>query len=87
MTTMKSHISHGGLPARLTAPVQRSIRQIYLRHRYNRLLDLDDHILDDIGVTRDEVVYGSRLPLARNAALELRRISEARRRRERISAR
>lgn len=51
------------------------------RKRFNRLLDLDDHMLDDIGVTRHEVEYAARLPHGVNAATELRRISLERRRR------
>lgn len=52
------------------------------RHRkgFNRMLELDDHALNDIGVTRHEVEYASRLPLSVDAATELRRISLERRR-------
>lgn len=53
------------------------------RRRFARLRDLDDHMLDDIGVTRAEVETAARLPLSENAALELRRISLERRRSER----
>ncbi|MEQ9042088.1 MAG: DUF1127 domain-containing protein [Silicimonas sp.] len=50
------------------------------RKGFNRLLDLDDHILDDIGVLRHEVEHASRLPLSVDAATELRRMSLERRR-------
>lgn len=50
-----------------------------IRRRFNRLLDLDDRLLDDIGVTRAEVEYASRLPLGVNAAMELRRLANGRR--------
>lgn len=80
MIMLKSHVFYSKLPERLAGNFQRSVRQIQDRRRYNRLLELEERILDDIGVTREEVVYGSRLPLARNAAMELRRISQARRR-------
>jgi len=53
------------------------------RRSFNRLLDLDDRMLDDIGVTRAEVLHASGLPLAMNAGLELRHVSERRRARER----
>ena len=56
------------------------IRNRLLRRRFNTLLDLDDHMLDDIGVTRAEVETASRLPLSVNAATELRRMSLTRRR-------
>lgn len=56
------------------------LRQIRRRWGFKNLLDLDDHMLDDIGVQRHEVEYASRLPLSVNAATELRRISLERRR-------
>ena len=49
------------------------------RRAFNRLLDLDDHLLDDMGVTRAEVHMASRLPVWTNAADELRRVSLERR--------
>jgi uncharacterized protein YjiS (DUF1127 family) len=38
-----------------------------------RLQDLDDNILTDIGVTREEINWALLLPLSVNAALELAR--------------
>ncbi len=58
------------------------IRAIRRRQRFNRLQALDDHMLDDIGVTRGEVEIVSALPLSVDAATELRRISLERRRRK-----
>ncbi len=49
------------------------------RKQFNTLLGLDDHMLDDIGVTRAEVEAASSLPLSVNAAIELRRLSLSRR--------
>ncbi len=49
------------------------------RRAFNKLLDLDDHLLDDMGVTRAEVHMASRLPVWTNAADELRRVSLERR--------
>ena len=57
------------------------LRHAHRRKGFKRLLDLDDHMLDDIGVLRHEVEHASRLPLSVNAATELRRISLERRRR------
>ena len=53
------------------------------RRRFNRLLDLDDRMLDDIGVTRAEVLRASRLPLRVSAGREMRIVSERRRAKER----
>ena len=50
------------------------------RKGFKRLLDLEEHMLDDIGVLRHEVEYAARLPLSVDAATELRRISLERRR-------
>ncbi|MCP4073053.1 MAG: DUF1127 domain-containing protein [Hyphomicrobiales bacterium] len=41
------------------------------RQAFSHLLTLDDHILKDIGLTRDDVVWASRLPVSVNASLEL----------------
>jgi uncharacterized protein YjiS (DUF1127 family) len=41
------------------------------RSRLLHLRDLDDHVLEDIGVTRDDVRYAFGLPLSVDAALEL----------------
>lgn len=49
------------------------------RQRLRRLEDLDDRLLDDIGVTRDEVTAALRLPLAVDPVGELNRRSRARR--------
>ncbi|WP_119165320.1 hypothetical protein [Algihabitans albus] len=65
----------------------RSLSESLRRRRDERLarlaflnmLTLDEKTLDDIGVTREEVVWGSRLPLHVNAALEVRRVARKRR--------
>ncbi len=51
------------------------------RKGFNDMLALDDHMLNDIGVQRDEIEYVRRLPLSVDAATELRWISLERRRR------
>ena len=65
------------LGARLTE----RITQLRKRRHFNRLLDLEPHMLDDIGVTHAEVQIASNLPLSVDAATELRRMSLERRRR------
>lgn len=52
------------------------------RHKFRKLHELDDIMLDDIGVTRDELHRVSNLPLSVDAALELQRMSLARRKKE-----
>lgn len=49
------------------------------RWRLHRMQSLDDHMLDDIGVTRDELQWAIGLPFRVNAALALH--ERARRRR------
>ena len=55
------------------------IRSRRRRRKLTTLLDLDDHMLTDIGVTRAEVETALNLPLSVNAAVELRRMSLSRR--------
>jgi len=50
------------------------------RRKVRALNEQDDHILDDIGVERGEVIWASRLPLTVNAAIALD--DRARRRRQ-----
>ena len=57
------------------------VRQFRRRRHFKRLLDLDDQMLKDIGVTRGEVDIAARLPMSVDAATELRRMSLERRRR------
>ncbi|MEM8802360.1 MAG: DUF1127 domain-containing protein [Pseudomonadota bacterium] len=74
--------THHGHPIQtLSGSLIERIKRIRRRRGFNRLLDLDDHMLDDIGVNRGEVKYASDLPLSVDAATELTRISLERRRR------
>lgn len=73
----------GGHPIRhLADRLADRLSNLRRRQRFNRLHDLDDHMLDDLGVTRGEVEIASALPLSADAATELRRISLDRRRRK-----
>lgn len=56
------------------------INQLRRRRRMTRMLDLDDHMLKDIGVTRGEIEIALNMPLSADAATELRRMSIERRR-------
>lgn len=51
------------------------------RNKVRNMMELDDRMLRDIGVNRDEVIRASNLPLKVNSALELE--AAARRRRSR----
>ncbi len=44
------------------------------RNALQQMLKLDDHILADIGLTRDDVLWANTLPLEKNAAVELDKI-------------
>ena len=50
-----------------------------VRRQVSKLQDRDDRTLDDIGVTRDEVIWASYLPLSVNAAHELEKAAYRRR--------
>lgn len=51
------------------------------RDAFRAMLRLDDHMLEDIGVSRGDLHWAAHLPLSVNASIELRKIAEARRRR------
>ena len=60
-------IGLGGVLHALLTPVRWWRR----RRKLLRLLDLDDYLLTDIGVTREDVRYAFDLPLSVDASLEL----------------
>ncbi|MEO1536893.1 MAG: DUF1127 domain-containing protein [Pseudomonadota bacterium] len=64
----------------LSGALVERIARFRRRRRFNRLLDLDDQMLKDIGVTRGEVEIASAMPLSADAATALRRMSLERRR-------
>jgi uncharacterized protein YjiS (DUF1127 family) len=55
-------------------------RNLKAKRRIVRLGDLDDHLLRDIGVTREEVEWAAGLPLTVNSALALEERAFRRRR-------
>ncbi|MBL4892105.1 MAG: DUF1127 domain-containing protein [Rhizobiaceae bacterium] len=68
---------------RLESHIKR--RQEYRQHRINRLafrtvLKLDDNMLNDIGLTRHDVLWADQLPMSKSAAKELNKIKNERRR-------
>lgn len=81
MTHTDSGRTRTGHPIQaLSAQLMERLRMVRRRRHFNRLLDLDDHMLKDVGVTRGEVEIASRLPLSADAATALRRMSLERRR-------
>ena len=74
--------THTGHPIQtLSGMLIERLAQIRHHRRLTRLLDLDDHMLKDVGVTRGEIEIATNLPLSVDAATELRRMSLERRRR------
>jgi uncharacterized protein YjiS (DUF1127 family) len=55
-----------------------------VRRRVTRLMDRDDRLLDDMGVTREEIQWAAQLPITINSAIALQERSSKRRRREQI---
>lgn len=56
------------------------IHQVRRRRQLYRYLALDDRMLDDIGLTREEVYWALRQPLRVNAAVAMHTRAKARRR-------
>lgn len=79
MTTIERDFTYGMDRGLAAGGIRAWLARYRKRRRFNRLLALDDRMLDDIGVTREEVEYASRLPLNVNAAIELRRLANSRR--------
>lgn len=50
-----------------------------IRRKVHSLAEMDDRILQDIGITREDIYWASRLPLTENAAFEMDRIARLRR--------
>ena len=68
----------------LAGRLQRIARNWRARRNVRNMLELDDRMLADIGVRRDEVAWASQLPLAVNAAIELEAAAWSRRRHNRF---
>ena len=56
----------------IVSAVAEKIRE---RRGLRTMLELDDHLLRDIGVTRGDVAYAAQLPLTWNASAELLNLS------------
>ena len=86
MTTTNNAISRTGVTSRLDSkPTLAGLyRNWQTRRQIRRLQDLDVRILDDIGITFDEVVWASHLPLKINAALALEKTAYRRRKEQQL---
>jgi uncharacterized protein YjiS (DUF1127 family) len=65
-----------------TSFLRRIFRNWVARRAVARLENLDDYLLSDIGVKREDVRWAARLPLTVNAALALEEHSFRQRRKE-----
>lgn len=77
---IRQAVSHVSFASRL----QMIARHWRARRKVREMQELDDRMLADIGVRRDEVEWASQLPLSVNAALELEAASFRRRRHNRF---
>jgi uncharacterized protein YjiS (DUF1127 family) len=85
MSTQDLYLHLAEAPGRAVQGIESIFRAFLRRRKVSRLQDLDDHILDDIGLTRRDVEIATRLPFSRDAADELRRLAlEHRRDREAV---
>ncbi|MBX2837079.1 MAG: DUF1127 domain-containing protein [Gammaproteobacteria bacterium] len=81
-----SALTHRAAAKAKLAELARTITQFFVirynqridRQAFNNVLTLDDRALKDIGVTRQDVKWASRLPLSEDAALKLESIARRR---------
>lgn len=71
--------AHSANAAQAFAGLRRIASNWLRRRRLYRLEELDDRMLDDIGLTRDELTTALRLPLVIDPLRELDRRARARR--------
>ena len=64
-----------GLVPGLLAIAAQAVRSWRDRRTVETLTDFDDHMLADIGLTRDDVQRALDLPFADNASIELQRLA------------
>jgi uncharacterized protein YjiS (DUF1127 family) len=73
-------VGHATAPAGARSTVFATLARFYrtwrTRRRLVKMTDLDDHILDDIGVSRSDIHTVLDLPFSYNPALELQQIAQ-----------
>ncbi len=77
-----THAGTHGIASGRWQNVARLLRNWNGRRKVRNFRYFDDRILDDIGVTREEVAWASSLPVSVNAALALQERSSRRRQSE-----
>ncbi len=78
-SVQRSEIGLTGIWNRLVQVSKRRKIQRLNRSAYLTLLYTDDRLLKDIGIDRADVEWAAKLPLDRNAALEIEKIRKRRR--------
>ena len=68
MIQLATETAHGEIGGIRLAGLRTWLAHFKRRRAFNRMLALDDRMLEDVGVLRAEVEFASRLPLAVNAA-------------------
>ena len=79
MTEHATHYHRSDSAPGVSSRLRQILRNWQARRKVSNLQDLDDRMLADIGVSRAEVEWAARLPLALNAAHELQSLSARRR--------
>jgi uncharacterized protein YjiS (DUF1127 family) len=65
-----------GTRSSVFANLERYFRTWRTRRKLVKMTDLDDHMLDDIGVSRSDIHAVLELPFSHSPALELQRIAQ-----------
>jgi len=61
------------------------LSNLWRRNKLMSLDSLDDHMLDDIGITRADLVWARRMPLSRNPLMALDELARTRSRARRVA--
>ena len=70
-----SRTASGNALAHLGTALDKRIREARARRQMRKMLNLDDHMLRDLGLTRGDIRTATRMPMSVDAATELHRIS------------
>ena len=79
MTTLDQVLTHSSETPNWIKAIVTRFRNWQARNEIRQLKETDERLLKDMGLTREEVLWASRLPLSLNAAHELRHESRSRR--------
>ena len=72
IASQSNYASAGILPA-FGQQLRSAVRAWHSRRKLRSLLDLDDHMLADVGVKREDVKWALDLPFSHDPGLELHR--------------